>query len=126
MDGKDHQKTTVGVDGSADTHTIITLVGGHVGPSPVGGLPPRLRLPSAPCNGAVATRPATVRGPDDRGLAAVTATSALSLGLRVALLRRTPARDVGDQVPARVEVSSGVRLTCAVAMPARSGRWPAR
>jgi len=29
-------------------------------------------------------------------LAAVTATSALSLGLRVAFLRRPPARDVGD------------------------------
>ena len=55
-----------------------------------------------------------VLGAPVAALAAVTATSALSLGLRVAFLRRPPARDVGrGSLAGQGEVPSGVRLPCA-------------
>jgi hypothetical protein len=54
-------------------------------------------------------------------------TSALSLGLRVlsSAARRLATRAGGVSRPGW-EVPSGVRLPCAVAIPARSDRWPAR
>jgi hypothetical protein len=60
-------------------------------------------------------------------LAAVAATSAVSLGLRSlsSAARRLATRALGVS---RLgwEVYSRVRLTCVVAIPVRSGRWPAR
>jgi hypothetical protein len=68
-----------------------------------------------------------VLGAPVAALAAITATSALSLGLRVAFLaaRRLPTSAIGVSPPGWA-VSSRWRLTCDQARVWRSGRWPAR